>query len=110
MTWQEPGSFGHCTPDGDGPAPRPGGVIVATFTDTCAVIVSRLLSAGLDLDLAVRAQRRDQATWRIQRAIGEVNTCIEELHRVMVEAASDERGDGRAKRSGDRTTTGDRRW
>lgn len=84
---------------------------VETFTDSCAVVVSRLLSAGLDLDLALRAPRHDQATWRIQRAIGEVNTSIEELHRVMIKAAAfGARGDGRARWPHDRTITGDRRW
>jgi hypothetical protein len=56
-------------------------------SDCCAVVISRLLAVGLDLELALRSPRRVQATRRIQRAVGEVNASLRELHQTMLDAA-----------------------
>jgi hypothetical protein len=56
-------------------------------SDCCSVVISRLLAAGLDLELALRSPQRVQATRRIQRAVGEVNASLRELHQTMLDAA-----------------------
>ncbi|GAA4622028.1 hypothetical protein GCM10023196_012580 [Actinoallomurus vinaceus] len=68
--------------------------------DSCAVIISRLLAVGLDLEMALGSRRRDQAARRIRRAIGEIDASLVELHRTVLDAAvRRSSGDGEAVRA-----------
>src|SRR5689334_9213887 len=79
-----------CASDGQrigAPVPATASMTSDAVSDCCAVVISRLLAAGLDLELALRSPRRVQATRRIERAVGEVNASLRELHQTVLDAA-----------------------
>ncbi|WP_460349988.1 hypothetical protein [Actinoallomurus acanthiterrae] len=55
--------------------------------DSCAVVISRLLAAHLDLELALESRPGDQAARRIRRAMGEIRASLTELHQTVLDAA-----------------------
>ncbi|GAB3974096.1 hypothetical protein GCM10029978_054880 [Actinoallomurus acanthiterrae] len=96
--------------DGHRPPSRPETVITSAVADSCAVVISRLLAVNLDLELALQSRRRDQATRRIRRAMGEIRASLVELHRSVLDAAVDgSPGDGQAARPLEPLAAEDRR-
>jgi len=80
----------------------------AAVADCCAVIISRLLAVGLDLELALRSPRREDAARGIHRAMGEVNASLDELHHTVLDAALREsQGNGEVSRRPERVIADD---